>query len=283
MFDAKRSKIKKLKWATMGLVILLLFPLPAYANPRGDHFWGFGLGLLTGYLFAPRPVYVAPPVYASPPEVAQVYPSNIPEPPIGPVRQPELVPSPPSTSGYTGGGAGPAPGNEAKCREWRMIDRHLEDRWDSYYGKWRQVPVEKWGWVEVPCSNKEGEEEVRGSIKFETLPTYSFPVSPQLAVIPGTYIYFIPDIGPDFLLYQGYWYRTFGGRWYWAQSYNGPWGYLAFESVPRILLELPPGYRQLSDRYPRVSYEKLQANWRRWEHERYWHKDRKWQEGWTKH
>jgi len=136
--------MKKIKIAAAGLLIIFLFSLPAVADAHwrygGGLFWGFGAGLLTGYLFAPRPVYVAPPVYGAPPE------GYIPAPPP-PNRPPEY--------GYrdSTGEAAPPPSAQGKCREWRLIDRHLEDRWDPYYGRWRQVPVEKWGWAEVPCNN----------------------------------------------------------------------------------------------------------------------------------
>jgi len=135
--------MKKIKIAVVSVLILCLILLPVVANAHGPgrFLFGFGAGLLTGYLFVPRPVYVPPPVYAAPP----------------PVAAPEYVPapaSPPAVREYatdTQAAAGPPPGPQEKCREWRLLDRHLEDRWDSYYGRWRQVPVEKWGWVDVPC------------------------------------------------------------------------------------------------------------------------------------
>lgn len=136
--------MEKTKIIAVFLLIICLVFLPVAADARGGGrlLFGFGAGLLTGYLFAPRPVYVAPPVYAAPP----------------PVSSPDYVPAPvppPPISGYSydANVAGPQPGLQAKCREWRLIDRHLEDRWDSYYGRWRQVPVEKWGWIEMPCNN----------------------------------------------------------------------------------------------------------------------------------
>lgn len=124
----------KLLIVCMLIISLLSMPFVADAHWRGGGaILGFGAGLITGYLFAPRPVYVTPP------------PVSVPAPPA-PYRPPE--------NGYTDNNsqAVPPPIAQGKCREWKMIDRPLEDRWDSYYGKWRQVPVEKWGWVEVPCN-----------------------------------------------------------------------------------------------------------------------------------
>ena len=76
------------------------------------------------------------------------------------------------------------------------------------------------------------------------IPVYTFAAPPPLVVIPGTYAYYVPDINMDVLFYHGYWYRPFEGRWFRARYYNGPWGFIAVGSVPRVLIGLPPGYRQ---------------------------------------
>ncbi len=292
MFEWNWLKKKKVKVITGGLLMIFLFsqPVVAYGHWSGaGAVLGFGTGLITGYLLAPKSAYAVPPAYVAPPpaaqpypEVAQASPDNVPAPPPGQTPPPEMLPPPPPApppSGYSGGGPVPAPGNQAKCREWKMIDRHLENRWDSYSGKWRQVPVEKWDWVEVPCGNEGPPAGVQGEVNIARPPSYPFSGPPEVAVIPGTYVYFVPGINVDILFYHGYWYRPFGGRWYWAQFYNGPWVYLAPARVPRVLLELPPGYRRLPPGYHRIPYAHLHANWERWERERYWHRDREWREG----
>jgi len=144
-------KMKTTKLAFAGLLITLLVSMPVAA----DAHWGFGgglvlglgTGLITGFAFAPRPVYVAPPVYYAPPPPAGYYPSYVP-PPAAPN---------PTAYGYSNGpdvsSASPPPVGQAKCREWKMINRHWEQRWDSYYGGWRNVLVERWGWVGAPCNH----------------------------------------------------------------------------------------------------------------------------------
>jgi hypothetical protein len=258
--------MKKIKGFIAGLVIISLVSLPviaaAHSHGSGGAFFGFGVGLLSGFLLAPKPVYVVPPVYVAPPPA--VY-AQMPNPPQGPAAQ---TPSGPPA---------PSPGAQAKCREWRLIDRHLEDRWDSYAGKWQSVPVEKWGWVEVPCE-KQG-AAVQGNVSPPPPPQYVLPEPPPVAVIPGTYVYVVPDVTVDILFYHGYWYRPYGRHWYRALSYNGPWIYLGPGGVPRAILELPPGYRRLPPGYHRIPYAHLHANWGRWERERYWHNDREWREG----
>ena len=166
MFEWKRLKMKRVQFVTAGLLIIFLLSFPVVADAEWHHgggaFLGFGAGLITGYLFAPRPVSVASPVYVPPPPVVQIYPDvaqaspdKVPVPPPELTPPPAMAPPPPapSTSGYSGSSTAPAPGNQETCREWKMIDRHMEDRWDSYSGRWQQVAVERWGWVEVPCDN----------------------------------------------------------------------------------------------------------------------------------
>jgi len=143
--------MKTARLSFVGLLIALLVSMPVVA----DAHWGFGgglvlglgTGLITGFAFAPRPVYVAPPVYYAPPPPGGYYPSYVP-PPAAPN---------PTTYGYSDSpnvsSANPAPVGQSRCREWRMINRHWENRWDSHYGRWQNVLVERWGWVGAPCNN----------------------------------------------------------------------------------------------------------------------------------
>jgi len=48
--------------------------------------------------------------------------------------------------------ANPSLAGQSRCREWKLKDKHLENRWDPYYRKWFNVLVERWGWVGIPCS-----------------------------------------------------------------------------------------------------------------------------------
>ncbi|MGD0235712.1 MAG: hypothetical protein ABSC55_14400 [Syntrophorhabdales bacterium] len=101
-------------------------------------------------------------------------------------------------------------------------------------------------------------------------PPYAISAPPEVAPIPGTYVYFVPGIGVDILFYHGYWYRPYGGRWYRAPSYGGPWVYLSPRRVPHVLMTLPPGYRRLPPGYHPIPHAELQRNWQRWERERHW-------------
>ena len=111
------------------------------------------------------------------------------------------------------------------------------------------------------------------------LPAFRFHAPPPMFVIPGTYVYAVPDIDVEVLFYQGYWYRPNEGRWYRSKSYNGPWGYLDSRSVPRALFDLPPNYYRIPPGHERIPYGQFHDNWGRWERERYWDRDERWREG----
>jgi hypothetical protein len=102
------------------------------------------------------------------------------------------------------------------------------------------------------------------------LPPVAFPGPPTVVFIPGTYVYYVPDIDVDIFFYHGWWYRPYEGRWYRARIYNGPWYFIETVRVPRVVVGVPPGFRQAPPRYKPIPYGQLRRNWRRWERERYW-------------
>ena len=101
-------------------------------------------------------------------------------------------------------------------------------------------------------------------------PPYAFTAAPEVVPVTGMPVYFVPNIGVDILFYHGFWYRPYGGYWYRAASYNGPWVYLASRSVPHVLVTLPPGYRRLPPGYHPIPHAELERNWRQWEKDRHW-------------
>ena len=107
------------------------------------------------------------------------------------------------------------------------------------------------------------------------LPPLLVPAPPPLVVIPGTYVYFPPDVRDDLLFYHGYWYRPYQGKWYRAAHYNGPWGFVALRRVPRVLIDLPHGYRSIPPGHERIPYGRLKKNWKAWERDRHWERSEK--------
>jgi hypothetical protein len=114
---------------------------------------------------------------------------------------------------------------------------------------------------------------------FAPPPAFRIHTPPPVVVIPGTYIYAIPDIAVEILFYQGYWYRPHEGHWYRGKSYNGPWTYLDPPRVPRALFDLPPGYYRIPPGHEKIPYGHFKKNWGRWEREGYWERDERWREG----
>ncbi len=107
---------------------------------------------------------------------------------------------------------------------------------------------------------------------FVPLPELFIPAPPALIVVPGTYIYYPPDIEMDLLFYHGYWYRPYRGGWYIAGGYNGPWRAIGPRRVPRGLINVLPTYRRMAPGHERLPHGLVQKNWRTWEKERHWDK-----------
>lgn len=103
------------------------------------------------------------------------------------------------------------------------------------------------------------------------VPVYAVPAPPEVVVIPGSYVYYVPNIGVDILFYHGSWYRPHGGNWYRARSYNGPWVHVVPRRVPRALVSLPHDYRHRHPPgRPHIPYGQLKKNWAKWERDKHW-------------
>ncbi len=114
-----------------------------------------------------------------------------------------------------------------------------------------------------------GNAEVSVNINIP-LPGLVIPAPPPLIVIPGTYVYYPPDVDVDIFFYHGYWYRPYRGGWYIANGYNGPWRTVGPRFVPRALFKVPPAFRRMPPGHERMPYGMVQKNWRGWERERHW-------------
>jgi len=116
------------------------------------------------------------------------------------------------------------------------------------------------------------QSEARVSVNIGiNLPAIRFEAPPDVVVIPGTYVYMVPDIDVDVLFFQGYWWRPYEGHWYRSRNYKGSWRYVEPRRIPSGLRELPPDYRhRLSPEYERVAQRDVQRNWKKWEKERHW-------------
>jgi len=111
--------------------------------------------------------------------------------------------------------------------------------------------------------------EVNVSINIP-LPGLVISAPPVMAVVPGTYVYYPPEVTAEIFFYHGHWYRPYREGWYIANGYNGPWRSVAVGHVPRAVYTIPHGYRNERPRYDRIAHNDMRRNWRGWEHERHW-------------
>ena len=103
------------------------------------------------------------------------------------------------------------------------------------------------------------------------LPAIRYASPPLLVVIPGTYVYIVPDIDVDVLFFQDYWWRPYEGHWYRSRDYKGQWSYVEPGKIPSELRSLPQDYRhRLSPGYERIPHRDVERNWKKWEQEKYW-------------
>jgi len=111
-------------------------------------------------------------------------------------------------------------------------------------------------------------------------PRIAFAAAPEVVVIPGTYVYGVPDVDVDIFFYQGWWWRPWEGRWYRSQNYNSGWSH--YSGTPSFHRSVPSGWRndyrnrrwkgQQWD-HQRIPYQKVQRNHSGWEKNKHWEKN----------
>jgi len=126
--------------------------------------------------------------------------------------------------------------------------------------------------------------EVNISIGFPLPPPVVFAAPPEVIVVPDAYgVYAVPDIDVDIFFWNGWWWRPWGGRWYRSHYYDRGWGY--YNTVPYFYYDIDPGWRgYYRDSHwhghrwdhERIPYERLHSNWKNWNTNRYWEKQRTW-------
>lgn len=77
---------------------------------------------------------------------------------------------------------------------------------------------------------------------------------PELVMIPGSYVYFVPAYDFDIFFYDGYWWSPRGERWYRSRSYDGPWRSVSRRNVPRQVYRVPKDYREVYVREKHIPY-----------------------------
>jgi WXXGXW repeat (2 copies) len=68
---------------------------------------------------------------------------------------------------------------------------------------------------------------------------------PQLVVVPGSSVYYAPDVPVNYFFYQGRYYTLANGAWFTAPVYNGPWAVIQIGQVPPPVLAVPVEYYKI--------------------------------------
>lgn len=67
--------------------------------------------------------------------------------------------------------------------------------------------------------------------------------TPTWVLVPGTPVYYSPEIEVDVYLHGGIWYYRVKGVWFTGPSYRGPWDHAPVTVVPAMVTRIPPGWR----------------------------------------
>jgi hypothetical protein len=91
---------------------------------------------------------------------------------------------------------------------------------------------------------------------------------PEVVLMPGTGVYYVPQPEVDVFFYNGYWWSPRGPRWYRSRAYKGPWGIVHRRYVPVPVIRVPGDYRVAYGQGPRIPYGEWRGHWRhpeRWD------------------
>jgi hypothetical protein len=77
------------------------------------------------------------------------------------------------------------------------------------------------------------------------VPPIVLTAPPQLVVVPGTPVFYAPDVSANLFLYKGRYYTVANGVWSRAPAYNGPWAVIQIGQVPAPVVAVPVEYYKI--------------------------------------
>jgi hypothetical protein len=77
------------------------------------------------------------------------------------------------------------------------------------------------------------------------VPPIVLTAPPPLVVVPGTSVYYAPDVPTDYFFHKGRYYTVANGVWSMAPAYNGPWAVIQIGQVPPPVLAVPVEYYKI--------------------------------------
>jgi hypothetical protein len=83
----------------------------------------------------------------------------------------------------------------------------------------------------------------QGRIGVAPPPPIVVETEPRVVLIPGTEVYYAPDVAANIYVVGGLWYYFHDGHWFHSRSYRGPWAFTEERRLPSGLRRLPPGFR----------------------------------------
>ena len=77
------------------------------------------------------------------------------------------------------------------------------------------------------------------------VPPLVLTAPPQLVVVPGTPVYYAPDVSANLFFYNGRYYTVANGVWSMAPDYTGPWAVIQIGQVPAPVAAVPVEYYKI--------------------------------------
>jgi hypothetical protein len=77
------------------------------------------------------------------------------------------------------------------------------------------------------------------------VPPMVLTAPPPLVVVPGTPVYYAPDVSANLFFYQGRYYTVANGVWSRAPAYGGPWAVIQIGQVPAPVVAVPVEYYKI--------------------------------------
>jgi hypothetical protein len=77
------------------------------------------------------------------------------------------------------------------------------------------------------------------------VPPIVLTTPPSLVVVPGTPVYYAPDISSNLFFYKGRYYTVANGVWSMAPAYGGPWAVIQVGQVPAPVVAVPVEYYKI--------------------------------------
>lgn len=139
-------------------------------------------------------------------------------------------------------------------------------------------------WILLTLAPAQAMAGVSTHVNIPLPPALLFPLPPAVVVLPDAQsVYAVPDIDVDLFFWNGWWWRPWDGRWYRSRHYDRGWVF--YNSIPSFYFDVHPGWRgNFKNRtwhghrwnYEKIPYDRLHANWHRWQKDRHWELKRKW-------